>query len=108
MKKKLRVSAIAMALALVFSTSTVSSLACSAVYVGKDVSADGSTIIARSEDQASGACNKMFLVVDRVENVKGRTHDDIQGFLLRPARHRERQSKSLEKYTKNTVREKAM
>lgn len=78
MKKKFRLAAIAMAFVLMFGTA--SSFACSAVYVGKDVSTDGSTIIARSEDQGTGAYNKMFLVVDRVENVKGRTHDDIQGF----------------------------
>ncbi|MBF8984642.1 C69 family dipeptidase [Lutibacter sp. B2] len=60
--------------------SSTSAFACSAVYVGKDVSADGSTILARSEDQGTGAYNKMFKVVNRVENVAGRTIDDTNGF----------------------------
>ncbi|MBQ4411156.1 MAG: C69 family dipeptidase, partial [Firmicutes bacterium] len=36
--------------------------ACTGVYVGKDVSAEGTTLIGRSEDQGSGVCNKMFFV----------------------------------------------
>ncbi|MFV0517129.1 MAG: C69 family dipeptidase [Aminipila sp.] len=75
---KLRILSIAMVVVLLLSTT--SAFACTAVYVGKDVSSDGSTIIARSEDQGTGAYNKMFLVVDRVENVPGRTLDDVQGF----------------------------
>ena len=35
---------------------------CTAVYVGRDVSAEGTRIIARSEDQHYSAYNKMFLV----------------------------------------------
>ena len=38
---------------------------CTAVYVGKDVSAEGTRIIARSEDQHFSAYNKMFLVEPR-------------------------------------------
>lgn len=76
--KRSRVLAFAMVLAMLLGTT--SSFACTAVYVGKDVSTDGSTIIARSEDQGTGAYNKMFFVVDRVENVPGRTIDDVQGF----------------------------
>ena len=76
--KKSRVLAFAMVLTMLLGTT--SAFACTAVYVGKDVSTDGSTIIARSEDQGTGAYNKMFFVVDRVENVPGRTLDDIQGF----------------------------
>ena len=76
--KKSRVLALAMVLTMLLGTT--STFACTAVYVGKDVSTDGSTIIARSEDQGTGAYNKMFFVVDRVENVPGRTIDDVQGF----------------------------
>ena len=36
------------------------------IYVGKDASADGMTIIARSEDQRGGSYNKMFKVQKRV------------------------------------------
>lgn len=76
--RKFRVLAFVMVATLLIGTT--SSFACTAVYVGKDVSEDGSTIIARSEDQGTGAYNKLFLVVDRVENVPGRTMDDVQGF----------------------------
>lgn len=46
--------------------------ACTAVYVGKEVSADGSIIIARCND-SQGVCGNHTLVVDRVENQPGRT-----------------------------------
>lgn len=69
-----------LALALVFGLGTTGVFACSAVYVGKDVSTDGSTIVARSEDQGTGAYNKMFVVVPRVENQPGRFLTDVQGF----------------------------
>lgn len=41
---------------------TISAFACSAVYVGKDVSSDGSTIIARSEDQGQRIVDKRWQV----------------------------------------------
>lgn len=71
---------IAFTLVMVLLLSTTSVFACTAVYVGKDVSTDGSTILARSEDQGTGAYNKMFKVVKRVENTPGRTIDDVNGF----------------------------
>ncbi|MBN7773280.1 C69 family dipeptidase [Clostridium aminobutyricum] len=76
--RKFKVMAITLVISLLLST--VSTFACTAVYVGKEVSTDGSTIIARSEDQGTGAYNKLFVVVDRVENVPGRTMDDVNGF----------------------------
>jgi len=76
--RRFRILAVTLVIALTLSTASV--FACTAVYVGKDVSADGSTILARSEDQGTGAYNKMFVVVDRVENVPGRTIDDVNGF----------------------------
>ncbi|WP_053955256.1 C69 family dipeptidase [Inediibacterium massiliense] len=76
--KKLKIITCTLIMALILSST--SAFACTAVYVGKDVSADGSTILARSEDQGTGAYNKMFKVVNRVENVPGRTIDDANGF----------------------------
>ena len=35
---------------------------CTGVYVGKEVSAEGTMLIARSEDQVRGVYSKMFLV----------------------------------------------
>ncbi len=76
--KRLRLLAFAMAFVMVLGTT--SAFACTAVYVGKGVSQNGSTIIARSEDQGTGAYNKMFKVVPRVENKPGRFVEDVQGF----------------------------
>ena len=49
--RKLKLVALAMTLVMVLSTA--SAFACTGAYVGKDVSTDGTTIIARSEDQGS-------------------------------------------------------
>lgn len=79
--RKLKV--LAMALIFTLAMGTACSFACSAVYVGKDVSTDGTTILARSEDQGDGGYNKMFRVVPR-ETKAGRymvdTGEDENGF----------------------------
>ena len=56
--RRLKLVAFVMTLAMVISTA--SAFACTGAYVGKDVSEDGTTIIARSEDQGTGAasCNQ--------------------------------------------------
>ena len=69
MKKSFRILSAALAGTLLLSTSA---LACTGVYVGKDVSDQGTYLIARSEDQGQGDYNKMFRVQPRVENVPGR------------------------------------
>ncbi len=48
------------------------SAACTAIYVGSDVSADGSTIFARSNDNQGVKANQIT-VTPRVENESGRT-----------------------------------
>lgn len=67
--RKIRLVAFATILALLFSTA--SAFACTGVYIGKDVSAEGTTVIARSEDQGGGSYNKMFYVIP-AENKAGR------------------------------------
>lgn len=80
MKKTIRMLAAAMAAVMMLSTGA---LACTGVYVGKDVSDQGTYIIARSEDQSNGAYNKMFMVQPRVENVPGRyIEDTATGFKI--------------------------
>lgn len=60
-----------------------SALACTGVYVGKDVSDQGTYIIARSEDQGKGDYNKMFKVEPHVDNVPGRyLVDTATGFQI--------------------------
>ena len=80
MKKSVRILSMALTGTLLLSTSA---LACTGVYVGKDVSDQGTYIIARSEDQSQGDYNKMFLVQPRVENVPGRyIEDTATGFKI--------------------------
>jgi len=80
MKKTIRMMAAAMAAVMALSTGA---LACTGIYVGKDVSDQGTYIIARSEDQGNGAYNKMFKVQPRVENVPGRyIEDTATGFKI--------------------------
>ena len=55
--KKLVTSMIALILCL----SSVSAMACTAIYVGSDLTADGTTMFARSED-ISNSYNKLFYV----------------------------------------------
>lgn len=61
---------ICMALITVLASS-MTAFGCTGMYVGKDVSKDGTTIIARSEDQGAGAYNKMFKVQE-AESKSGR------------------------------------
>lgn len=56
---------------------------CTSMYVGKAVSVEGTTIIARSEDQGSGAYNKLFFVQPATEQSGGvivDTGEDQNGF----------------------------
>ncbi len=64
--RKIRIRLIALVTVLALLASTSGAFACTAVYVGKNVSTEGTTLIARSEDQGGGAYNKMFKVEPRV------------------------------------------
>ena len=55
-------------------------LACTAVYVGPEASADGTTIIARSNDAHPTVMPTIVKVYDRVENEPGRIYDCRNGF----------------------------
>ena len=68
MRKKSTISII-LCLALLLSAAPV--YACTGVYVGREVSAEGTTLIARSEDQGSNIVNKLFYVQKAV-NQSGR------------------------------------
>lgn len=77
-----RFKIIALTLAITLILGTASSFACSAVYVGRNVSNDGTTMIARSEDQSNGDYNKMQKVVAR-ETKAGRVMVDTgNGFKI--------------------------
>lgn len=79
--KKLRFVAIGLIIAMVLSTT--GAFACTGLYVGKDVNVEGTTLIARSEDQGCGAYNKLFMVQPRITKA-GRfmvdEGDDQKGF----------------------------
>ncbi len=75
MKKLMSVFLVAM---LVFSLSA-SALACTAIYVGADLSADGSTVFARSEDY-SNSQNKLFYVSPAGNHTAGEVYSGCYGF----------------------------
>lgn len=80
MKRFTRILSLALTGAMLLSGSA---LACTGIYVGKDVSDQGTYIIARSEDQGKGDYNKMFMVQPRVDNVEGRyIEDTATGFKI--------------------------
>lgn len=64
---------------LVLCSSSVSALACTSIYVGSDLTADGSTIFARSED-ISNSYNKLFYVSPAGTHTAGETYEGCYGF----------------------------
>lgn len=60
-------------LALALLLSGTSAFACTGLYVGKQVSEDGATILARTVDTHPCLSPTLQIVVDRVENTPGRT-----------------------------------
>lgn len=73
MKRRIRLIVCMTAFAMVMTTA--GAFACTGMYVGRDVSKEGTTLIARSEDQGSGAYNKMFKVQKRITK-SGRYYKD--------------------------------
>lgn len=80
MKKTIQV--FSAALAATMALGSVSAQACTGLYVGKEASADGTTIIARSEDISPSDYQKVHKVVAHVENRPGRVLEDINGFSM--------------------------
>ncbi|MDD4080166.1 MAG: C69 family dipeptidase [Eubacteriales bacterium] len=58
----------------------VSAMACTGFYVGKDASANGAVMLARTVDLHPLAAMFRVLVVDRVEDQPGQHHTGTQGF----------------------------
>lgn len=56
---------------------------CTGVYIGKAVSAEGTMIIARSEDQQTGAYAKLFTVIPAEKGSKRLLRDTSTGFSLK-------------------------
>ncbi len=65
--------------AIILCATSVSSLACTAIYVGSDLTADGSTIFARSED-ISNSYNKVFYVSPAGNHTAGEVYNGCYGF----------------------------
>lgn len=74
-KKKLFPLVLAAAMCL----SSVQALACTAVYVGSDLTADGTTIFARSED-ISNSYNKQYFVIPAGKHTAGEVYTGCYGF----------------------------
>ena len=60
MSRKAKLIVVVTALAMVITTG--GAFACTGVYIGKNVSKEGTTVIARSEDQGTSNYEKMFKV----------------------------------------------
>jgi len=69
----------AMMIALVLVLGTVSASACTAIYVGSDLTADGSTLFARSEDY-SNSYAKVFYVSPAGQYKAGEAYKGCYGF----------------------------
>lgn len=78
MKKKL-ITCILSALFVV--GGVIDTSACTAIYVGKGASDDGSTYIARSEDLEQNH-NKIFKVIPSANHEKGKTYTDPYGYTM--------------------------
>ena len=68
-----------MAVALVMCFSSVGAMACTAIYVGSDLTEDGSTMFARSED-ISNSYNKLFYVSPAGNHTAGEEYSGCYGF----------------------------
>lgn len=70
---------LALTVALALCLSAVSASACTAIYVGADLTADGSTMFARSED-ISNSYNKVFYAVPAGQHQAGEVYSGCYGF----------------------------
>jgi len=70
---------VSLMIALVLCLTSVSSLACTAIYVGSAYTDDGSTIFARSED-ISNSYNKLFYVSAAGNHTAGEVYNGCYGF----------------------------
>lgn len=77
--RKIKQAAIGIACSALIMANSMQAMACTAVYVGKDVSADGTTMIARSED-IGGGYTKRFIVHEAKTHKKGEKFKDTYGF----------------------------
>ena len=75
MKKAL----VALVLALVLCLSSVGGMACTAIYVGSNLTVDGSTMFARSED-ISNSYNKLFYFSPAGNHKAGEVYEGCYGF----------------------------
>ena len=78
LKSKLK-KILPIALAVMLCLSAGNALACTAIYVGADLTNDGSTIFARSED-ISNSYNKLFYVAPASKHTAGEVYNGCYGF----------------------------
>ncbi|MBE5768769.1 MAG: dipeptidase B [Clostridiales bacterium] len=70
---------LSLTLAAMLCLTSVSALACTAIYVGADLTEDGSTMFARSEDIAN-SYNKVFYVAPAGQHKAGEVYQGCYGF----------------------------
>ncbi|MBR6451803.1 MAG: C69 family dipeptidase [Lachnospiraceae bacterium] len=79
-RRKIRIAAAVLLIPLFCLLGATEAFACTGVYVGPEASADGTTIIARSNDIHPTVIPTIVKVYDRVENQPGRVFDCRNGF----------------------------
>ena len=72
-------SVLSLMVALIVCLTSVSAMACTSIYVGSDLTADGSTFFARSED-ISNSYNKVFYVSPAGNHTAGEEFSGCYGF----------------------------
>ena len=73
-------TAFSLFIVMVYLFTATGALACTGVYIGPEASADGTTILARSNDAHPTVLPTIVQGCDRVENVPGRIYDCRNGF----------------------------
>ena len=76
--KKLKLLITAITVSMI--ATTAGAFACTGMYVGKAVSKEGTPLIARSEDQGTGAYNKLYKVQPRTKKAGRYFRDTANGF----------------------------
>ncbi len=86
MRKKIRILTVSLMTQLIIVIAAASAFACTGVYVGKGVSADGSVMLMRTEDMNSGE-SKRFIVHQAEDHKAGEYFTDAMGLKLEYPRH---------------------
>lgn len=84
--KPAKTGAVLFASVLITAAAYTSADACTGIYIGKDVSVDGSVMLARTEDMSS-SCSKRFIVHQAADHEPGEYYTDSYGLKVEYPEH---------------------